>query len=146
MKRRTVPASNHSGAAKAESSGAHHAAHGHHATQGGHRKVPVRKSPPAINLLSAPGFSPARIRFIYAAAILGDLAQVPLGAFGFPQACQWLSVALAVLLIPALGPHLLLFAALLLELVPNANVLPLWTACAALVIALRKGGSRGSES
>ena len=145
MKRRTVPASNHSGAAKAASSG-DSAAHGHHATRAEHRKASVRKSHPAINLLSAPGFSPARIRFIYAAAILGDLAQVPLGAFGFTQACQWLSVALGVLLIPALGPHLLLFAALLLELVPNANLLPLWTACAALIIALRKGSSRESGS
>lgn len=144
MKRRTVPSSNHSGAAHAESSGR---TRGHSPHRETHRKTPAlagtrKHHPSAINLISAPGFSAARIRYIYAAAILGDVAQVPLGACGFTQACQYLSGLLAVLLLPALGLHLLLFAVLLLELVPNANVLPLWTAGAALVIALRKGGSR----
>lgn len=90
--------------------------------------------------LSSFALTPGRVRFAFAAAILWDVIQVALSLFddlpSYPA--QGGDVLLALLLIAALGFHPLLLAALLFELVPNATVLPMWTACTAIIIALRK--------
>jgi hypothetical protein len=93
----------------------------------------------------------ARRRTAYGIAIATDILQFVLGPFGWAFADEILDVAAMLLTTRVLGFHPLLLPTFVLELVPVADMLPTWTGCVALVIAMRKkqmppaSGSDGDE-
>ena len=79
-----------------------------------------------------------RVRLAYAVAIATDLLQVALGPFGWPFFDEVLDVVAAASTWCLLGFHPLLLPTFILEAVPVADLLPTWTGCVALVVALRR--------
>jgi hypothetical protein len=88
--------------------------------------------------LTAPTLTPARVRTAYAVAVATDALQFVLGPFGFAGADEVLDVAAALMIGKLIGFHALLLPTFILEFVPLADMLPTWTGCTALVVALRK--------
>ena len=85
-----------------------------------------------------PVLTPGRVRLAYAVAIMTDALQFLLGPIGWAGADEILDVAATALMWRVLGFHPLLLPTFLVELLPVTDVLPTWTACVALVIALRR--------
>jgi hypothetical protein len=79
-----------------------------------------------------------RIRAAYGVAIATDVLQFALGPFGWAFADEILDVVALVVTTRLLGFHPLLLPTFVLEFVPVIDVLPTWTGCVALVVALRK--------
>jgi len=79
-----------------------------------------------------------RIRLAYASAIATDLLQLALGPFGCVFADEILDIVCAAITWRLLGFHPLLLPTFILEAVPVADLLPTWTGCVALVVALRR--------
>ena len=94
------------------------------------------------SLLQVPTLTRGRITAAYGAAILIDGVQLlagPLGWAGFDEA---LDVGAAILTWRLLGFHPLLLPTFIVEFLPVADMLPTWTGCVALVVALRKRQQR----
>ena len=81
---------------------------------------------------------PSRIRAAYGAAIAVDVLQLALGPFGWVFVDEILDVVAMLVVSRLIGFHPLLLPTFLIELVPVADWLPTWTACVALVVALRR--------
>lgn len=79
-----------------------------------------------------------RIRSAYGVAIVTDALQFLLGPFGWAGSDEVLDVIAAILTTRLLGFHPLLLPTFLIELFPIADVLPTWTGCVALVVAMKK--------
>ena len=80
----------------------------------------------------------SRVRLAYAVAIATDALQFGLGPFGWPFADEVLDIIAAAVTWKLLGFHPLLLPTFILEAVPVADLLPTWTACVALVVAMRR--------
>jgi hypothetical protein len=89
-------------------------------------------------LFEQPALTPARVRLAYAVAIATDLLQLLLGPFGWAFADEALDVAAMILISRALGFHVMLLPTFALEFLPFTDMLPTWTGCVALVVALRR--------
>ena len=91
----------------------------------------------------------SRIKAAYAVAIATDVLQFGLGPFGWAFTDEILDVIALIATTRLLGFHPLLLPTFVLELVPIIDVLPTWTGCVALVVAMRKKQSppmtRGGE-
>ena len=79
-----------------------------------------------------------RVRLAYAVAIAADVLQFVLGPFGWPVMDDALDVVAAAITWKLLGFHPLLLPTFVLEAVPIADLLPTWTACVAIVVAMRR--------
>jgi hypothetical protein len=79
-----------------------------------------------------------RVRTAYAVAVLVDAAQWLLGPLGWAFADELLDVGAMIVLWRVIGFHPLLLPTFVLELLPVADLLPTWTGCVALVLALRR--------
>lgn len=79
-----------------------------------------------------------RIWFAYVVAVITDGLQIGLGPMGWAFIDQGLDVLAMLLIMGALGFHVLLLPTFVLELLPVAGMLPTWTACTAAVVLLRK--------
>jgi hypothetical protein len=90
------------------------------------------------NLLEVPFLTRERVRFAYAVAVTTDLLQLILGPFGWAFADELLDVIAMILTWRIIGFHPLLLPSFMLEFLPLADMLPTWTGCVALVVALRK--------
>jgi hypothetical protein len=88
--------------------------------------------------LQRPPLIASRIRLAYAIAIATDVLQFVLGPFGWAFADEILDVVAMTLLWRVLGFHPLLLPTFVLEFIPLSDMLPTWTVCVALVIALRR--------
>jgi hypothetical protein len=88
--------------------------------------------------LAAPVLTRKRIWFAYAVAVVADGIQIALGPFGWALVDQGLDVLAMLLIMAALGFHVLLLPTFVLELLPVSDMLPTWTACTAAVVLLRK--------
>lgn len=101
-------------------------------------------------LLGPPGselvLTPSRIRAAYAVAITTDVVQFALGPFGWTFADEILDVIALIATMRILGFHPLLLPTFVLEVIPILDVLPTWTGCVALVIAMRKKRAARMES
>jgi hypothetical protein len=86
-----------------------------------------------------------RIRLAYAVAIATDLLQFALGPVGWMLADEILDVAAAAVEWKLLGFHPLLLPTFVLEAIPVADLLPTWTGCVALVIAMRRKQLRSAS-
>ena len=82
--------------------------------------------------------TPNRIRAAYGVAVAADVLQFVLGPFGWAGADAVIDVAAMIATSWLIGFHPLLLPTLVLELLPVADLLPTWTGCVALVVALRK--------
>jgi len=89
-------------------------------------------------LFERPALTPARVRLAYGIAVVTDVLQFVLGPLGWVVPDQVLDVAAAIAMWRTLGFHPLLLPTFALEFLPVADMLPTWTGCVALVIALRK--------
>ncbi len=89
-------------------------------------------------LFGAHALTPARVRLVYAVAVATDLLQLLLGPLGWAGADEILDVVAMILTSRIIGFHVLLLPTFLIELLPITDMLPTWTGCVALVIALRK--------
>lgn len=79
-----------------------------------------------------------RIRLAYATAVTADLLQFLMGPLGWALTDEIIDVLAMVLTWRVLGFHPLLLPTFALEFLPVTDLLPSWTACVALVVALRK--------
>lgn len=76
--------------------------------------------------------------FAFAIAIATDVLQFLLGPMGWAGADQVLDIAAMLLTSRVLGFHPLLLPTFVLEFLPVTDMLPTWTGCVAIVVALRK--------
>jgi hypothetical protein len=79
-----------------------------------------------------------RVWFAYGIAAFVDVLQFALGPLGWTFADEILDVATMALMWRLIGFHPLLLPTFVLEIVPLADLAPAWTACVAVVVALRK--------
>ena len=91
-----------------------------------------------MGLFDTPVLTPGRVRFAYAIALATDLLQVALGPVGWMFADEALDVAAMMLIWRAIGFNPLLLPTFALECLPVADLLPTWTGCVALVVAVRR--------
>jgi hypothetical protein len=91
-----------------------------------------------------PTLTPARVRSAYAVAVTTDALQLLLGPFGWAFADEILDVAAAAATWRLLGFHPLLLPTFAIEFLPISDVLPLWTGCVAVVIAVRRRQQTGN--
>jgi len=80
----------------------------------------------------------SRIRAAYAIAIAVDALEFVLGPVGWAFSDEILDVVALIATTKLLGFHPLLLPTFILEFFPVTDMLPTWTACVALVVALRK--------
>src|SRR5204862_7630832 len=79
-----------------------------------------------------------RVRVAYAVAVVTDLLQLILGPIGWVYADEILDIAAMIAISRLIGFHPLLLPTFVLEFFPIVDMLPTWTACVALVVALRR--------
>ena len=92
---------------------------------------------PFMNL-TPPILTKRRIWAAYAVAVAADALQFILGPFGWAMADEILDVIAAGATWSLLGFHPLLLPTFVVEFMPIVDMLPTWTGCVALVVALRK--------
>ena len=98
------------------------------------------------NLFNAPVLTRRRIAMAFAVAIAADGMAVLLGPFGwtfFDEIIDVVTLGLTTLLI---GFHPLLLPTFLVEVLPIVDMLPTWTGCVALVVALRRKQQRSGPA
>ena len=93
----------------------------------------------------APSLTTVRIRSAYGVAVATDILQFALGPLGWTGADEILDVLAAVLEWRLLGFHPLLLPTFAIEFLPITDMLPTWTGCVALVIALRRRQQIGPQ-
>ena len=91
-----------------------------------------------FGLLQPPVLTRERVQLAYAVAIATDLLQFLLGPLGWVFADELLDVAAMILTWRILGFHPLLLPTAVLEFMPLTDMLPTWTGCVAMVVALRR--------
>ena len=79
-----------------------------------------------------------RIWAAYVMAVAADALQWVLGPIGWALPDEAIDVVAASGISWAIGFHPLLLPAFVLEFLPIADLLPTWTGCVAIVVALRK--------
>jgi hypothetical protein len=89
-------------------------------------------------MAQAPLLTRNRVRLAYATGLTADALQLLLGPLGWAGADEVIDVTAMIVTWRLLGFHPLLLPTFALEVVPVADLLPSWTACVAMVIALRK--------
>jgi hypothetical protein len=90
-----------------------------------------------LSRLKAPVLTRERGRLAYAIAVTTDVLQLLLGPFGWAFADEMLDVMAMILTWRIIGFHPLLLPTFALEFLPVADMLPTWTGCVAIVVALR---------
>src|SRR5262245_31363967 len=91
-----------------------------------------------LNLFQTPTLTRERIWAAYATAIVTDVLQFLAGPVGWAGADEILDVIAMGVTWRLLGFHPLLLPSFALEFLPITGMLPTWTGCVALVVALRK--------
>ena len=89
-------------------------------------------------VFETPALLTSRVRLAYAVAVTTDVIQLALGPVGWTGADEICDFIAAVVMWRLLGFHPLLLPTFVLELIPVADLLPTWTGCVALVVALRR--------
>ena len=78
-----------------------------------------------------------RVRLAYIIAVTTDVLQFLLGPLGWAGADEILDLTAMILTWRVIGFHFLLLPTAVIEFLPVADMLPTWTGCVALVVALR---------
>jgi len=92
--------------------------------------------------LQVPRLTSGRIAAAFGLAVVVDGVQLVLGPLGWSMADEVLDVVAMVAISWLLGFHPLLLPTLVIEFFPVADVLPTWTGCVGLVVALRRREQR----
>jgi hypothetical protein len=90
------------------------------------------------SLLRLPTLTRTRIRTAYAVAVATDVLQIVAGPVGWAFFDEALDVVAAIMTWRLLGFHPLLLPTFIIEILPVADLLPTWTGCVVLVVALRR--------
>jgi hypothetical protein len=90
------------------------------------------------NVLHTRELTRLRIWLAYAIAVLTDGLQLLLGPAGWAGFDEGADVVTMVLLTAVLGFHPLFLPTFVIELLPISDMLPTWTGCVMMVIALRR--------
>ena len=90
-----------------------------------------RFSPPPV-------LTRTRVWLAYAVAVITDALQLLLGPFGWAFGDELLDLAAMGLTWWLIGFHPLLLPTFVLEFLPITDMLPTWTGCVAIVLALRR--------
>ena len=91
-----------------------------------------------LKIFQPPVLTPNRVRLAYTTAVTTDALQFLLGPLGWAFADEILDLAAMILTWRIIGFHPLLLPTFAIELLPVTDMLPTWTGCVALVVALRK--------
>jgi hypothetical protein len=91
-----------------------------------------------LRRFQSPVLTPPRVRLAYAIAVATDVLQLLLGPFGWAFADEVLDVVAMALIWRLIGFHPLLLPTFVLKFLPVADMLPTWTGCVAIVVALRR--------
>ena len=91
-----------------------------------------------MNVFELPILTPRRVRLAYLTAVGADLLQLLMGPLGWAFGDEILDIVAMTLTWRLIGFHPLLLPTFALEFLPVTDMLPTWTGCVALVIALRK--------
>lgn len=97
-----------------------------------------------MNLFRAPVLTPLRIWPAFAVAIAADGIQLLLGPLGWTFFDEITDVVVTLVLSLLLGFHQLFLPAFLAEIIPVVDMLPTWTGCVAVVVALRRREQRAT--
>ena len=89
-------------------------------------------------MLLPPPLTRTRVWLAFGVAVTTDVLQFALGPLGWAFADEILDVAAMLATWRLLGFHPLLLPTFVLEVVPVADLLAVWTGCVALVVALRR--------
>jgi len=89
-------------------------------------------------MFQVPVLTRNRIRLAYAICLAADACQLLLGPLGWAGADELIDLSAMILTWRVIGFHPLLLPTFALELLPIADLLPTWTGCVAMVVALRK--------
>src|ERR1700720_418926 len=89
-------------------------------------------------IFQPPVLTRQRVTFAYPVAVTTDVLQLLLGPFGWAFADELLDVTAMILTWRLMGFHPLLLPTFALEFLPVTDMLPTWTGCVAIVVALRK--------
>jgi hypothetical protein len=90
------------------------------------------------DIFQAPVLTRIRVRLAFTVAVTTDVLQFLLGPLGWAFADEILDVVAMILTWRVIGFHPLLLPTFVLEFLPVADVLPAWTGCVAIVVALRR--------
>src|SRR5438309_7071849 len=97
-------------------------------------------------MFQAPVLTRNRVRLAYAVAITADALQLLLGPLGWTLPDEIIDVIAMFLTWRLVGFHPLLLPTFALEFLPVVDMLPTWTGCVAIVVALRKRQQAGMPS
>lgn len=89
-------------------------------------------------LFESPILTRQRIVSAFAVAAATDALQILMGPLGITFADEVLDVIAMILTWRLLGFHALLLPTFVLEILPIVDVLPTWTGCVGIVVAMRK--------
>jgi hypothetical protein len=89
-------------------------------------------------LFESPPLTRQRIVASLAVAAATDAVQLLLGPFGITFADEVLDVIAMIVTWRLLGFHALLLPTFVLEVLPIVDILPTWTGCVGIVVAMRK--------
>jgi len=98
----------------------------------------IRYSLTMANRLLPPVLTRRRIWLACAVAVAADVIQLSLGPFGWVGPDEVLDIVVMLLLTALIGFHPLFLPTFVAEFIPMVDALPTWTACAILVIGLRR--------
>lgn len=90
-------------------------------------------------MIRSPVLTRNQVRLAYSIAVTTDVLQFALGPIGWAFADEILDLVAMTLVWRVLGFHPLLLPTFVIEFLPVTDMLPTWTGCVALVVALRKG-------
>jgi len=96
-------------------------------------------------LLRPPVLTRWRIGAAFGVALTADALQLLLGPAGLALPDEVIDVIAMALVTPLIGFHPLLLPTFVAELIPIVGLLPTWTGCVALVVALRRRQQQRAE-
>jgi hypothetical protein len=100
----------------------------------------------SMNLFRTPTLTAGRIGLALGVAIAADVFQVLLGPLGWTFFDEIIDVMTMIAVSYLIGFHPLFLPAFLVELVPIVDMLPTWTGCVALVVALKRKQQRAPSA
>jgi len=97
-----------------------------------------------MSLFRTPFLTPLRVWPAFAVAIAADGIQLLLGPLGWTFFDEITDVVTTIVMSLLIGFHLLFLPTFLLEFIPVVDMLPTWTGCVAVVVALRRREQRAT--
>lgn len=97
-----------------------------------------------MSFFRTPFLTPLRTWPAFAVAIAADGIQLLLGPLGWTFFDEITDVVTAIVVSLLLGFHPLFLPTFVVEIVPVADMLPTWTGCVAVVVALRRREQRAT--